>query len=314
MATIIFDTQMAKDLLAQGKIVAIPTETVYGLAGSPKNIEVVLAIYDLKKRPMDKALAINIHPSWDIRQWGINIPDYVFKLTQTFWPGPLSIIVEANPKQVPSFLIGPQNTIALRCPNHPMTLDVLQQLGDVLVAPSANPSHQLSPTNALQVMDYFQDTDIAILDGGACELGIESTILKANDANNYEILRVGAVSIDAISQCIGFPARKILSPKHQGLLNIPIYYFKETSEVLKYLEKHPKTQYLCIARTKHLKNIPTSQQYLLPDSIKAIEKSFYDILQKSQKDHRQIIFIESFEKYPSLHEIIQKHAKPIAYA
>lgn len=314
MATIIFDTQKAKDLLAHGQIVAIPTETVYGLAACPKSMKIVRAIYDLKKRPIDKALAINVHPSWNIRQWGIDIPDYVFKLTQAFWPGPLSIILKANPKHVPGFLMGPEQTIALRCPNHPMTLEVLQQLGEIIVAPSANPSHHLSPTHAQQVMAYFANEDIAILDGGDCELGIESTIIKANGSHEYEILRLGAISLEKIQDCIGFGPRQIIKPQHQGFLAKPLYYFKTSDEVLAYLAKNPQMQGLCIARKKHLKNIPASLQYLLPESLQAIEKAFYDILQHCQKTSCQVLWIESFGDNPSLHQIILKYAKPIDIA
>jgi L-threonylcarbamoyladenylate synthase len=314
MATIIFDTQKAKNLLAQGKIVAIPTETVYGLAACPTSKEIIQAIYDLKKRPIDKALAINVHPSWDIRQWGIEIPDYVFKLTHAFWPGPLSIILKANPKEVPAFLMGPEQTIALRCPKHPMTLEVLQQLGQILVAPSANPSHHLSPTHAKQVMDYFENEEITILDGGNCELGIESTILKANATDDYEILRLGAISLEKIQHCVGFAPRQITPPTHQGFLEKPMYFFKTSNEVLAYLAKHPQIKALCIARKKHLQNIPKALQYPLPESLQAIERTFYDILQKCQKTPSQVLWIESFEDHPSLHQIVQKYAKPMDMA
>lgn len=311
MANYIFDTGYAKTLLLSGKIVAIPTETVYGLAANAHDMKAIQKIYDLKKRPLDKALALNIHPSWDIKTWCSEIPEYVYQLVKLFWPGPLTIICSANLDHVPSNILGPNNTIALRCPNHPLTLDLLDKLGTPLVAPSANPSDQLSPTTALQVMNYFKDDEVFILEGGRCPLGLESTILQAISATEYDLLRLGAISLDTIENSIGFAPRHIPESYFSAKLAIPMYYFKKPSEILEFVNKHAVKKFLCLASENTLKNHAFEHQKALPHDRKEYQQSFYQILLDAQNGPYEYIFIEYPLTSKTLQARIHKYAKPI---
>lgn len=311
MASFIFDTTKAKNLLEKGEIVAIPTETVYGLAAHASDMSAIKNIYDLKKRPVDKALALNIHPDWDIGFWCKNIPEYVFKLIKKFWPGPLTIICQANLKTVPANIIGPHQTIALRCPQHPMTLDLLTKLQQPIVAPSANPSNQLSPTSAQQVFDYFSTEKIYILDGGPCLLGIESTLVNAVSDIHYDILRFGAISLEGIEQCVGFSPQSIPQQEYQGALAIPIFYFKNIQEIIDYLKEHPIDNYLCIASHHKLQTYAFKNYKVLPEEPLEQKKSFYNILITAQKEHVSCVFVEYPQHSQTLQALIQKYAKPL---
>ena len=311
MAQYIFTVDEATQLLANGEVVALPTETVYGLAGCLDNPLSIDQIYHLKNRPSNKALSVNIHASWDINKWCGDAPQYVKKLTSQFWPGPLTIIARANPANIPKYLFSPNNTIAMRCPNHPLTIEVLAKLGKPLVAPSANPSGKISPTLASQVMDYFQAEQVYILDGGACQFGIESTILAAIDENNYQILRCGAISVEKICTCVGFMPSTIASGIFDSKLPIPMYSFTNRDELVSYIQKNSIENYLCIASESTIRSYNFKNQLLLPQDEHDYKRTFYTILSQAQAGNYTQIFIEYPATSPELQTQINRYAQPI---
>ncbi|MFA5959952.1 MAG: L-threonylcarbamoyladenylate synthase [Tatlockia sp.] len=207
MSRITTDLDLALSHLKKGDIVAIPTETVYGLAGNAENAKAIEAIYAIKNRPLNHPLIMHVAEDWDLSRWVSFIPDYAKVLIQHFWPGPLTLVMKKT-EAVSPLLTGGQDTVALRCPKHPVAQTLLKRLGLPLVAPSANPFGKISPTTALHVKQSFKEADLLILDGGRCEVGIESTILSAVNPAGYSLLRPGVIDIAQINALIGDKALK----------------------------------------------------------------------------------------------------------
>ncbi len=190
------DIYFAKSFLDKGELVAIPTETVYGLAANAFNKEAVEKIYELKKRPTNNPLIIHCHSIEQIEQFVTEIPKEAYELAKQFWPGPLTILLKKN-DLIPDYVTAGSEYAAFRIPNHSLTLELLQQLDYPLVAPSANPSNRISPTKAIHVYDYFKSAIPYILDGGDCTEGIESTIVHF-DEKNAKILRPGSITFQQL--------------------------------------------------------------------------------------------------------------------
>jgi len=194
-------TQQASTFLKNGKLVAIPTETVYGLGADAKNPAAIQRIYEVKGRPITNPLIIHI-PNLDAMQgFAIDIPPMARQLANAFWPGPLTLILKRHPS-VPLIVTANQETVALRIPNHPLTLSVLEAFGGGVAAPSANRSGHVSPTTAAHVRDELGDAVDYVLDGGACEIGIESTIVDLS-TEKPAILRPGGISKEALEAVLG---------------------------------------------------------------------------------------------------------------
>jgi len=200
--------------LEAGRLVAFPTETVYGLGADAENPEAVAAIYAAKGRPQDHPVIVHVAPGADLDYWACEIPAQARQLAEAFWPGPLTMILKRAPG-IPSAVSGGQDTVGIRCPSHPVAIQLLQAFkggrGGV-AAPSANKFGHVSPTTAQHVRDEFGiDPRLAlVLDGGQSEVGIESTIVDMSRLATHGpvLLRPGHISADAIEAVIGeLPAR-----------------------------------------------------------------------------------------------------------
>ena len=202
------DSQRAAISLQSGNIVAIPTETVYGLAANAEDASAIKKIYAMKNRPLTHPLIMHVADGADLSKWVSAIPDYAHQLMTAFWPGPLTLVFHAKPGAVNPLVTGGQSTVAIRCPQHPVAQGLLQRLDFPLVAPSANPFGKISPTTAEHVQQSFADQALLILDGGRCEVGIESSIVSVIDPENYQILRPGMVDEAAIRAVLNRQASK----------------------------------------------------------------------------------------------------------
>nr|AIA18110.1 Telomere recombination [uncultured bacterium] len=191
----------AVSLLKNGKLVAIPTETVYGLGADAKNPMAIQKIYAAKGRPATNPLIIHIPNIDAINDFAIEVPIEAFKLAKAFWPGPLTLILKRHP-EVPLIVTAGQETIALRIPNHPLTLQLLEKFKGGIAAPSANRYGRISPTTAEHVQKELGEAVDYILDGGPCNIGIESTIVSLIDAEPI-ILRQGHISASALTSVLG---------------------------------------------------------------------------------------------------------------
>ena len=200
--------------LAGGGLVAFPTETVYGLGADAENPDAIAGIYAAKGRPVDHPVIVHLAPGADLGYWACDIPDIAWSLTEAFWPGPLTLILRRAP-HVPDAVSGGQDTIGLRCPSHPVAKALLTQFASLkgghggVAAPSANKFGQVSPTTADHVRSGFPELGpdlLMVLDGGAAEVGIESTILDLSrviEGSPPTVLRPGHISPNEIADVIG---------------------------------------------------------------------------------------------------------------
>ena len=187
---------IASEIIRQGGLVAVPTETVYGLAGNGLNEAAVKQIYEVKGRPEVKALSLMVPDSSSMERYCELVPKAAFALAEKYWPGPLTIILKSKPI-VPEITRAGGETVGLRCPDHPLTLRLLRSCGLPLAAPSANPSGAPSPKTAGEVAAYFEGAIDGIIDGGPCGIGTESTIIDLSKTP-YSILRKGALDEEEV--------------------------------------------------------------------------------------------------------------------
>jgi L-threonylcarbamoyladenylate synthase len=183
--------------LKQGGVVAIPTETVYGLAADATNDSALKKIFAIKQRPADHPLIVHIGDMNQVHDWVTSFPEVAIALASAFWPGPLTLVLPAQP-HVSRVVRGDEPTVALRVPNHPVALALLTEGGLSVAAPSANLFTQLSPTTAAHVEAGLGES-IPVLDGGACQVGIESTIVSVTADGLWQLLRPGMIGEQAIA-------------------------------------------------------------------------------------------------------------------
>jgi len=201
MAVIGKDIEHAAKLLSKGGLVAIPTETVYGLAANAYNTDAVVRVFEAKNRPSFDPLIVHCHELEYANNFTIDWDEDAKKLADIFWPGPLTLLIQKRP-QIPELVTSGMDRVAVRVPDHSLTLSLLKILDFPLVAPSANPFGYISPTSAQHVKDQLGDRIDYILDGGECEVGVESTIVGF-DNNNPVIYRLGGLDIKEIESEIG---------------------------------------------------------------------------------------------------------------
>lgn len=201
MATIGTDVLKAKAILERGDLVAIPTETVYGLAGNALDVSSVTKIFQVKNRPSFDPLIIHTNSLERAASFLKHVPDMAYTLAEALWPGPLTLLLEKQ-SNLPDLVTSGLDRVAIRIPNHPMTLQLLTQLDFPLAAPSANPFGYISPTEAIHVNDQLGAKLEYILDGGPCSVGVESTIVGFEDGKPW-VYRTGGTSIEQIEALIG---------------------------------------------------------------------------------------------------------------
>jgi len=191
------DVLVCKAILENNGVVAIPTETVYGLAGNAMNIAAIHKIYEVKNRPKENPLIVHISSFQELEKYASDIPAIAYKLMSAFWPGPLTLLLKKK-ANIPDAATANSPLAAFRVPNHPLTLALLQSIDFPLVAPSANPFGYISPTSADHVLEQLNGKIPYILEGGFCEKGIESTIVGFVGEQAI-IYRTGSLDIDTIS-------------------------------------------------------------------------------------------------------------------
>jgi len=196
----------AVDLLRAGDVVVFPTETVYGLGADAANPVAVAKIFALKGRPESHPVIVHLADAAQLEAWAREIPDRALKLARTFWPGPLTLILKRAPGVLDA-VTGGQDTVGLRVPSHPVARSLLDAFGGGIAGPSANRFGRVSPTTAMHVFADFALELPLILDGGACAVGIESTIVDLS-GEHPRLLRPGGVPATAIEDTLGEPLGK----------------------------------------------------------------------------------------------------------
>ncbi len=187
--------------LARGEAIGLPTETVYGLAADASNADAVRRIFALKGRPADHPLIVHLAEAGWLERWALEVSPAARSLAARYWPGPLTLIVKRRP-EVLDVVTGGQDTVGLRVPAHPLARAIIARFGNALAAPSANRHGHVSPTTAQHVRDEFGDAVPIVVDGGDCEVGIESTIVDVSGAVP-RILRPGRIDRASLEATIG---------------------------------------------------------------------------------------------------------------
>jgi L-threonylcarbamoyladenylate synthase len=213
------EIEKARDLLLRNEVVAIPTETVYGLAGNALSEIAVSKIFEAKNRPHFDPLIVHVSEVSEVSNYVEEIPELAFNLMEHFWPGALTVLL---PKKtcIPDLTTSGLKEVGIRIPNHPVTLELLRSLPFPLAAPSANPFGYISPTRAQHVSDQLGEKIPYILNGGNCSVGIESTVLRVQH-NEIEILRLGGISVEDLqrySSNIRIQQHSSSSPAAPGML------------------------------------------------------------------------------------------------
>ena len=252
-------------LLRRGELVAFPTETVYGLGAPLFHREAIEKIFIAKGRPRDNPLIVHLADMTQAEAIAEEIPDTFFKLAKVFWPGPLTLIVKRG-SVVPLIVSAGLESIALRLPAHPIARSLIEAVGEPLVAPSANLSGKPSSTTAQHVIDDFNGKIAAVLDGGPCSLGIESTVLDLRE--EPILLRPGSITREQIEAVLG----SALSQHSSGPCPSPgmryrhyapkakVLLFSHLEELLHHKQLHPQTKRLVLSNQTG--DLPLSAQTL----------------------------------------------------
>jgi L-threonylcarbamoyladenylate synthase len=292
--------ESAKQSLINNEIIAIPTETVYGLAGNAYSESALKKIFELKKRPYHNPLIIHIKSALLLNTIARDIPEMAQRLAEEFWPGPLTLVLKKQP-HISDFITARKDTVAIRVPNHPVALALLEKLNFPLAAPSANPFGSISPTSAIHVSNYFEDKLDVILEGGECERGIESTIIGFE--NNQPVLyRHGSISVEEIEKIVG--KLKIIvnndsKPDSPGMLSrhyAPItntYLTNNVDELLKIFQG--KKIGLLLFKDGVLNDQDTIQEVLSENGdLKEAARKLYAALHRLDKSNLDVIIAEKF--------------------
>lgn len=296
MSTITDNIEQALQYLRNADVVAIPTETVYGLAGNAENETAIKKIFSLKNRPLTHPLILHVAKGCDLTKWVCSIPDYAQTLMDNFWPGPLTLVFNLKPGTISPLVTGGQNTIAIRCPRHPVAQTLLQALDFPLVAPSANPFGKISPTTSTHVQQGFKNQTLLILEGERCDVGIESTIVDATRPDTYQILRHGMLNEQAIASVL--PNRQdanVNSIRVPGKLDShyqpekPLYGFKSRHELLQFCHANNPVYVLSFSKSPDFDKWPG---YQLPDNPERFAFELYYQLRLADDSSASIIAIE----------------------
>lgn len=190
-----------------GLLVAFPTETVYGLGAWARHDGGLRAVYEAKGRPASHPLIVHLPEAGALEGWAREVPKAAWRLAEAFWPGPLTLVLK-RAEGVPDLVTGGQTTVALRVPAHPTAHALLRAFGDGIAAPSANRFGHVSPTTAQHVAAEFPSLDLLVVDGGPCEVGLESTIVDLS-ADRPRLLRPGGVRLTSVVEVLGEPVEDV---------------------------------------------------------------------------------------------------------
>jgi len=286
--------------LVNDGIVAIPTETVYGLAGNARNETALRKIFILKNRPFYNPLIVHIRSSAYLNTVAQNIPEIAMKLARHFWPGPLTLVLEKQ-MDISDLVTAGKNTVAVRVPNHALTLELLNQLEFPLAAPSANPFGSISPTSAQHVQNYFGKKLKVIVEGGNCERGIESTIIGFEE-NQPVLYRHGSISMEEIEKVAG-SVKVIVKNEHDpqapGMLSrhyAPITTTYLTNNVPELTKQFPqkKIGVLMFKDSIKAKGIAKVEVLSEAGNIQEAAKNLYAALHRLDKANLDLIIAERF--------------------
>lgn len=292
------DIEYAATLLRKGELVAIPTETVYGLAGNALNEKAVIKIYEAKDRPWFNPLIIHVSSVEDIQLYAGNVSGKVFQLAEKYTPGPITFLLQKK-EIIPGLITAGSDKVAIRIPDHPMTLELLKKIDFPLAAPSANPSGYVSPVTAQHVLDGLDHKIPYILDGGECKIGVESTLVGFEN-EDVVIYRTGGVAVEEIEELLQQKVELRLTseePESPGQLKShyatkkPLYY----GNVKKLLQKFKDKKTAVITLNKKY-DVEPSSLFCLSESgdLHEAAANLFKVLRNIDKSDCEVILADHF--------------------
>jgi L-threonylcarbamoyladenylate synthase len=291
------DIQQAISLLKRGEIIGIPTETVYGLAADATNEDAVLKIFEAKGRPTSNPLILHFASIDSIFPYVAEFPDALLKLASHYCPGPITFILPKS-SLVPTLITAGQETVAVRVPEHEMTLALLRSIDFPIAAPSANRYGGISPTTAEHVKRQLDERIPYILDGGACQTGLESTIVGLADGKVI-VYRLGGIPLEALSESLGY-VPEVKNELHHGVRTsgmVKYHYATETPLYFMAAEQNDYTDsdgFILFSKKNHVEK-STQHFYLSEDGhMNEAAKNLYAALHDMDQKGFQRIFIEAF--------------------
>ncbi|MEK7354835.1 MAG: L-threonylcarbamoyladenylate synthase [Bdellovibrionota bacterium] len=286
------DLMKARDRLRSGGVVAIPTETVYGLAASIDSDQGLKKIFSLKERPFFDPLIVHVSSLKQAQSVAREWPPLADFIARWFWPGPLTIVLP-KAEHVNSVITSGLDTVAIRFPSHPLAKDLIDLVGTPLAAPSANKFGRTSPSTAEHVRTEFADEDLLILDGGPSDVGVESTVISFHGSDEIRILRPGAVTKEDLEAALGrtshsarvVSAESSASPghlKHHYMPKVPLVIVETVPD-----EKTIKK----IAKDLSLKNIGNARELTLPDEAEQAARVLYAEMRRLSDEGADLLWV-----------------------
>ena len=317
MSIISKDIQKAISLLENEELVAIPTETVYGLAGNIFSEKAIKNIFSTKKRPFFNPLIVHISTVDDLETIVSEIPEKAKLLAKTFWPGSMTLVLKKR-NNIPNIITAGKDTVAVRVPNHSTTLNLLKQLTFPLAAPSANPFNNISPTKPEHVERYFKNNINMVLDGGTCKNGIESTIIGFEN-DEPVIYRLGALALEEIEAVVGkvlVKNKKEESPDAPGMLNkhySPLTTTILTDDILSEIQNNSTKKIGVLTLNTSFKSEKITSEIILSETknLKEATSKLYDALHQLDHQNLDVILVEKMPDFglgKSMNDRLQRAA------
>ena len=304
---------LAVETLKNGKLVGMPTETVYGLAADAANEEAIKAVFKTKGRPANHPAIVHIHDLNQLNDWAKNIPDIAYRCAEQFWPGPLTMILpKAN--YVSPLITGGQDSIGIRMPAHPIAQQLLKQFRHAVIAPSANRFGRISPTSAKDVEEELDCAIDVILDGGNCPVGIESTIIDLRD-NTINIVRQGMITASMIERALQTSIH-VTTPTSRVSGNLASHYAPTTPVVIvennvlsQEIEKNK--QQICLLSFTAITTKKNITCFTMPNTPDAYAQTLYQQLRAADHIGAELIVIEQpplGEAWGAIHDRLKRAA------
>lgn len=291
------ELKKAIKLLKEGEIVAVPTETVYGLAGNALNENAVARIFEVKNRPSFDPLIVHTDSIEKVMNYVADFPPMAVRLAQQFWAGPLTLLLPKK-KIIPDLVTSGLPTVAIRIPRHPLTLALLKELDFPLAAPSANPFGYISPTTAEHVRQSLGEQVPLILDGGPCQIGLESTIVGFPN-NIPTIYRKGGISVEDIERVVGKVVVMEKSTSHPAAPGMLVRHYAPKAamylgNIESLLATHNSPTTVVLSFQRHYEAVPRERQFILSPKGNLTEaaQNFFAILRQIDRMNPSVILAE----------------------
>jgi len=294
----------AARILREGGLVAFPTETVYGLGADASNPAAMRKLFAAKGRPADHPVIVHVANTSDLKHWTAEVPRGAWVLAERFWPGPLTMVFK-RANQVSDLVTGGQDTVGLRVPSHPLAQRLLRAFGGGIAAPSANRFGHVSPTTAQHVRDEFGDTVDLVIDGGPCDVGIESTIVDMSHGKPA-VLRPGRITAQQIADALSVPPlpdSAIGRPRVSGSLNshyaprLPLTILQQ-EEIEDYLRARASTPVAVLSRRGRPADSKAVLWQVAPETADAYARLLYDTLRRLDVSGCRMILVEALPELP----------------